>query len=194
MSLFVICLVVILATMLPIRKPESDAYWLIYASDRIYQVTIDGEYRQALTPPEQFRFSNPIVAPDGDSLAYIGHNSASRSLYCQPSVFYHQWGFDNREILKQDDFCPTDTAFSEINFLSWSPDGQWLVFDYHPSYLTFTTNVVVPPRQVYRIRLDGTGHQALTNESGDQIQPRGHRMANGLLMYRVLEWDREIGI
>lgn len=127
------------------HKDTPEGY---YYSD-LYEITLSDEKAKRLTREE--RAIMPAYAPDGNSIAFVKHKDGSTNLYV----------FD-----KSTEASKSLTAFNNGTQISdpvWHPSGEWIFFALF--------NPTGHGRDLWRVRSDGTGAEAVLATTSDERSP-----------------------
>ncbi len=118
------------------RAREEEPYF--YASTLVNETpVIDNEHEN----------SQPLYSPDGKEIAYVQDRSMVR--------VYNLESKETRTLLTSDEVCSTRIGGQ---YFQWSPDGQWLLFDYSiPGFA---------PGEVGLVKADGSGEIVNLTQSG----------------------------
>ena len=130
---------------------ERDGNWRIFIAERardeepyFYASTLIEE--TALIDDEHEN-SQPVYSPDGEEIAFVEDRSTIR--------IYNLESGDSRTLLTEDQVFATRIGGQ---YFQWSPDGEWLIFDYSiPGFA---------PGEVGLVKADGSGEIVNLTQSG----------------------------
>ena len=137
----------------------------------IYVMDADGTNEQQLTDTYEECELSPRWSPDGSQILYKK---------CDDDGVADLWVMDA-------DGSNQQVVVAEVNaqFFDWSPDGQWIVYEYK--------NLDSPSgyrRDIYKVRPDGTGNTRLT-PSDDYCEHTPLWGPDGTILYRSDELSVE---
>lgn len=134
-----------------VYSAERDGIWAVYKAERardeepfFYAATLINETPLLLGDHE---YSQPLFSPDGKKLAYVQDRNLIRVM-----------DLESEESIT---LLDTDQVFSSRmggQYFQWSPDSQWLLFDYSiPGFA---------PGEVGLVKADGSGEVLNLTKSG----------------------------
>jgi len=170
--------------LIPYASPGEDGL-IAYVANRsgVYDLFLynpgNGTNRQ-LTFGLGETYSMPFWSPDSSKIAFVGKNGilytvnitnntiAAIDQFAQPEGVFLNWSPDSQSIVysKGNQIVIYNVATHQVRRINqpdardvqWFPNGQELLFEAHD---------LAGISQLYRIRVDGTGKQQITQNSGD---------------------------
>lgn len=126
--------------------PEGRFYDDLYAQDLDADANPDGKPRRLTM---ERRASAPAALPDGSGLVFVGEGDGSRNLY--------RLDFETLEVTALTNFDDGSQVYAP----AVHPDGDWIAFGF--GYYS--------GRDLYRIRVDGSGLEPLLATDADERNP-----------------------
>lgn len=154
--IFGLSLVLLSASMTLARQQPPRLRWLEFSRLKPGQQTV---YCRLLLPTREVQCSNEaggglagkrVWSNDGRWGAYAAYQDEAWHLYRRP--------LNGHRVVN----LTEGTGLASVGFPSWSPDGAWLAF---------AARRGSRPYDIYRLRMDGSGLQRLTDGYGNEWQP-----------------------
>ncbi len=186
--------------------PNRNNLWLVAAdgSSAPQQLTFEDTEDACFGGPTLFQAS---FSPDGSKILYtLGHNNYDKDIYVMDSdgtdatqltnagdcELSPRWSPDGSQILYKSCPRPSDlwvmdadgtdqhvvVADVSAQFFDWSPDGQWIVYEYENDYSPSGYR-----RDIYKVRPDGSENTRLT-PSDDYCEHTPLWGPDGTILYR----------